>query len=103
MTNRAGRDPRTIARDIPGILNAIFPGLTPGIVSLYNKSAVGCAVVIVPVEAIQASKLQKSLLFELAFAVGEQLVLGNNPTWGECVATATDRQSRFFDAISPSE
>lgn len=103
MTTRAGRDPRTIARNIPGILNAIFPGLTPGIVSFYNKLATGCTVIVVPVEAIQASELQKSLLFELAFAVGEQLVLGNNPTWGECVATATDRQGRFFDAISPSE
>lgn len=103
MTSSAGRDPRTIARNIPGILNAIFPGLTPGIVSFYNKSAIACSVIVVPAEAIQASELQKSLLFELAFAVGEQLVLGNNPTWGECVATATGRQSRFFDAISPSE
>ncbi|MBW9242085.1 hypothetical protein [Pseudomonas paracarnis] len=103
MITKAGRDPRTIARNIPGILNAIFPGLTPGIVSFYNKLAIDCAVIVVPAEAIQASELQKSLLFELAFAVGEQRVLGNNPTWGECVATATDRQSRFFDAISPSE
>ncbi|WLG95535.1 hypothetical protein [Pseudomonas sp. FP198] len=103
MITKAGRDPRTIARNIPGILNAIFPGLTPGIVSFYNKLAIDCAVIVVPAEAIQASELQKSLLFELAFAVGEQLVLGNNPTWGECVATATDRQSGFFDAISPSE
>lgn len=103
MITKAGRDPRTIARNIPGILNAIFPGLTPGIVSFYNKLAIDCAVIVVPAEAIQASELQKSLLFELAFAVGEQRVLGNNPTWGECVATATDRQRRFFDAISPSE
>ncbi|WP_157955067.1 hypothetical protein [Pseudomonas sp. S5D5] len=103
MTIRAGRDPRTIARNIPGILNAIFPGLTPSIVSFYNKMAIDCAVIAVPADAVQASKLQKSLLFELAFALGEQLVLGKNPTWGECVTIATDRQSRFFDAISPSE
>ncbi|MFJ3073686.1 hypothetical protein [Pseudomonas sp. NPDC087029] len=101
MKTKAGRDPRTIARNIPGILNAIFPGLTPGIVSFYNKSATNCSVIAVPPEAVQASKLQNSFLFELAFAVGEQRVLGNNPTWGECVATATDRQSRFFDALSP--
>ena len=103
MTTRAGRDPRTIARNIPGILNAIFPGLTPGIVSLFNKSATSCPVIVVPSDAIQASELQKSLLFEIAFAVGEQRVLCNNPTWGECVATAISRQSKFFDAISPSE
>lgn len=103
MVNRAGRDPRTIARNIPGVLNAIFPRLTPGIVSLYNKSASSCPVIVVPDDAIQASKLQKSLLFELAFAVGEQRLLCNNPTWGECVATAIDRQSKFFDAISPLE
>ncbi|MEX0293438.1 hypothetical protein AAH995_08780 [Pseudomonas putida] len=101
MRTKAGRDPRTIARNIPGILNAIFPGLTSGIVSFYNKSALNCSVIAVPPEAIQTSKLQKSLLFELAFAVGEQRVLGNNPTWGECVTTAIERQSRFFDAISP--
>ncbi|WP_417316300.1 hypothetical protein [Cycloclasticus pugetii] len=103
MITKAGRDPRTIARNIPGILNAIFPGLTPGIVSFYNKLAIDCAMTVVPEASIQASELQKSLLFELAFAVGEQLVLGNKPTWDECVATATDRQSRFFDAISPSK
>lgn len=103
MITKAGRDPRTIARNIPGILNAIFPGLTPGIVSFYNKLAINSAVIVVSEESIQASELQKSMLFELAFAAGEQLVLGNNPTWGECVATATDRQSRFFDAISPSK
>lgn len=102
MIDKTGRDPRTIARNIPGILNAIFPGLTPGIVAFYNKSAADCAVVAVPLEAVQSSELQKSFLFELAFAVGEQLILGNNPTWGESVATATKRQSRFFDAISPS-
>ncbi|WP_032623618.1 hypothetical protein [Pseudomonas syringae] len=103
MITKTGRDPRTIARNIPGVLNAIFPGLTPGIVAFYNKSASDCAVVAVPLEAVQSSKLQKSFLFELAFAVGEQLILDNNPTGGESVAIATKRQSKFFDAISPSQ
>jgi hypothetical protein len=103
MITKAGRDPRTIARNIPGILNAVFPCLTPSIVALYNRSAEGAEVVAVSPEDIQASQLQKSLLFELGFAVAEQLLAGNDTNWEKCVTTAVARQSRFFDAIRPSE
>jgi hypothetical protein len=34
------RDPRTVARDIPGVLEAIFPHLNAGLVTLLNKEAV---------------------------------------------------------------
>lgn len=32
-------DPRTVAREIPGVLNEVFPQLTPGIVAHFNASA----------------------------------------------------------------
>ena len=32
-------DPRTVARNIPGIFDEIFPQLTPGIVMHFNLQA----------------------------------------------------------------
>lgn len=32
-------DPRTVARDIPGVFDEVFPQLTPGVVAYLNKSA----------------------------------------------------------------
>lgn len=101
MISKAGYDPRTVARNIPGILNAVFPRLTPGIVALYNKSAESYEVASLPLEKIKESQLQKSFLFELGFAVGEQLLSRAAFDWGQSLKIAMDRQSRFFDAVPP--
>lgn len=37
------KDPRTIAREIPGIFEVIFPQLTTGVVSYFNKKATHCS------------------------------------------------------------
>ncbi|MFL7962090.1 hypothetical protein ACEI36_07540 [Pseudomonas kielensis] len=101
MISKAGYDPRTVARNIPGILSAVFPRLTPGIVALYNKSAEGYEVTAVPLEKIKESQLQKSFLFEVGFAVGEQLLSHSAFDWNQCLKIAMDRQSRFFDVVPP--
>jgi hypothetical protein len=99
----AFRDPRTIARDIPGVLDVLFPRLTGGLVASLNRSMFSFAEIApVPEELIERSHLQKAVLFELAVARAE-LILGGNgqPTWGDCVRVAIGRQRQHYDAKIP--
>jgi hypothetical protein len=96
-------DPRTIARDIPGVLDSLFPQLIPGVVAHFNRKsrpAVGCKRV--PQELIDASKLQRAMLFEVAVAVAEQHLAGSAQIdWSACLEVAVARQRRHFDAKVP--
>lgn len=97
------RDPRTVARDIPGVLDVLFPRLSGGLVAALNRNAFtfdGIA----PVHdvLIERSKLQKAMLFELAIVRAERLLAGNEePNWDDCLQIATRRQSRHYDAKIP--
>lgn len=96
------RDPRTVARDIPGIFDALFPQLAPGVVMHLNNSAIsidGCEDI--PDELIQQSGLQHAMLFELAGARAEQLVRGTVLDWNEALNAAIRRQRKHFDARLP--
>lgn len=96
-------DPRTLARDIPGILDSLFPQLVPGVVAHFNRQGrvvPGCKRV--PQALIEASKLQRAMLFEIAVAAGEQLVGGVGCVdWVACLDVAVARQRRHFDARVP--
>lgn len=98
------RDPRTVARDIPGIFDALFPQLVPGIVAHFNRS---CFMVEscqpVPAEIIEASSLQRSMLFEIAVAAAEQLIMIGGVRWDSCLELAVKRQRRHFDVNIPTE
>jgi hypothetical protein len=98
------RDPRTVARDIPGIFDSLFPQLAPGVVAFFNRKsyeADGCEPV--PSAVIEASTLQRAMLFEIAVAAGEQLVAGKDPIdWDACLQLAVARQMRHFDAKPPT-
>jgi hypothetical protein len=100
-----GNDPRTIARDIPGILESLFPQLVPGLVAHFNRKAAptpDCQAV--APEVIQASHLQRAMLFEIAIAAAEQLLAGGDEIdWGMCLSVATLRQRRHFDAQAPDD
>lgn len=96
-------DPRTVARDIPGIFDAIFPQLTPGVVAHFNRTAVCLQDEVVPLSMVQESALQKAMLFELGFAAGEKLLSGQEIDWADCLQIAIDRQRRHFDARIPNE
>jgi hypothetical protein len=96
-------DPRTVARDIPGVFDSIFPQLTPGVVAHFNRTAVAAPVERIASELIQRSRLQKAMLFELGVAVGEKLLSSKTIDWGEIVAVAVLRQRRHFDAEIPRE
>lgn len=97
------KDPRTVARDIPGIFDVIFPQLTAGIVAYFNKKSTSYKELkALPDQSIQASHLNRAMLFEIAFARGEQLLNGNiNANWDDCLEVATRRQQRHFDANLP--
>ncbi len=95
-------DPRTVARDIPGIFDALFPQLVPGLVMHLNREAfaiTGCEPV--SLALISASKLQHAMLFEVAIAAGEQLLANEPINWEHTLEIAVRRQRRYFDAKLP--
>lgn len=98
------RDPRTVARDIPGVLDILFPRLSGGLVQSLNKALRRIdGITPVPEAMIEQSQLQKAMLFELA-SVRAELMLGGNqaPSWDECLSSAVARQRRHFDARIPA-
>lgn len=93
------RDPRTVARDIPGVLDVLFPRLSGGLVTALNREAFQFSG-LAPIdnELIEKSKLQRAMLFELSVARAElSLQRDVEPDWNECISIASDRQSRHYD------
>lgn len=94
-------DPRTVARDIPGIFDEIFPQLTPGIVAYFNTQATDIQFLPIPAGLLEVTQLQKAMLFEIGYAVAESLLKKNTIEWGECFNAALRRQRVFYDAELP--
>lgn len=94
-------DPRTVARDIPGVFYDVFPQLTAGIVGHFNSQATRLDVQPLSAALLAQSQLQRAMLFELGTAVGERLVTGTTIDWKQCSATALQRQRAYFDARLP--
>lgn len=97
------RDPRTVARDIPGLLDILFPRLSGGLVSSLNRTAFAFdGIQAVPDDLVEQSNLLKAMLFELAVARAEQLLAGGSePDWNGCLDVAARRQIRHYDAKIP--
>ena len=91
-------DPRTVARDIFGVVDELFPHLTPGAVNNFNSRIIEVDFGESPENFIASSKLQKALLFELAYSVAESLLSELPIDWDRCLLMAIDRQRSFFDA-----
>lgn len=102
---RLARDPRTLARDIPGIFDVLFPQLAPGVVMSFNRTGYAideCKVV--SSDLIRASSLQHAMLFEIAVAAGQQLVDGSKAVdLDSALDVAMERQRRHFDAQIPEK
>lgn len=95
-------DPRTVAREIPGIFDEIFPQLTPGIVAHFNNSALAVPIYPLRQDLLRRSTLQRAMLFELGYTVGEQFLEGaTGIDWPSCFAKALRRQRAYFDAKLP--
>lgn len=99
------RDPRTVARDMPGVLDILFPRLTGGLVNALNSKMFAFVdVQAIPAEAIEASSLQNAMLFEISTARAESELRGGSvASWDECLKIASSRQRRHFDARIPEK
>ena len=97
-------DPRTVAREIPGVLDEVFPQLTPGMVAHFNASARNFHIDQVPSELLAQSRLQRAMLFELGYTVGELLLQGVPAIdWAACFQETLQRQRVYFDAQLPEK
>lgn len=96
-------DPRTVARDIPGIFDEVFPQLTPGIVMHFNLQAETMPVRVLPKALLEASKLQRAMLFELAYSVAENILTGEPIDWTACCKATLERQRAYFGAKLPEQ
>lgn len=98
------RDPRTVARDIPGVLDILFPRLTGGLVNALNSKMFAFTNIhVIPAEAIESSSLQNAMLFEVSMARAEGELRGDAASWDECLKVAASRQRRHFDARIPEK
>lgn len=95
-------DPRTVARDIPGVLDTVFPQLTPGIVAYLNRSHQTLPCTPVPLEKIESSSLRRAMLFEIGFSASEDLIVNSKINWNECIDRAKSRQSKYYDSEIPN-
>ncbi|QXO71691.1 hypothetical protein [Morganella morganii] len=96
------KDPRTVARDIPGICDLLFPQLLPAIVAHLNREAQpipGCT--IIDESMLVGIDTNAAMLFEVAYVRAEQMLEEKNKDWNECLSIASSRQSRYFDAVLP--
>lgn len=97
------RDPRTVARDIPGVLDILFPRLTGGLVGALNKTMFSFER-LEPLsnERIEETNLHKAMLFEISTALAERILQGDDvPDWDTVLSVAVERQRRYFDAKIP--
>ena len=101
----SARDPRTVARDIPGVLDILFPRLTAGLVHALNAKMFSFGSILpIPGEMIEKSQLAKAMMFELSMARAEsELRGGAMASWAECLEIASKRQRRHFDARIPEK
>lgn len=97
-------DPRSVAREIPGVFDEVFPQLTPSIVAHLNNSALTVLVQPLRQELLLRSTLQRAMLFELGYTVGERILEGDvSINWPSCFAETLRRQRAYFDAKLPDQ
>jgi hypothetical protein len=99
------KDPRTVAREIPGLFDALFPALKGGFVHLLNSRAYACKRAASESSYdLSSISLSSSLLFEVAVARAEAVIAGDaDPDWDLCLSIASERQRRHYHARVPEE
>lgn len=97
------RDPRTVARDIPGVCDILFPRLLSGLVGLLNrKSQSFDGAYAIPAQDMLGTSTSAAMLFEVAFAKAEQTLSDSPDDMEDCIQRAIKRQSKYFDTSPPS-
>ncbi|BDW88681.1 hypothetical protein [Thalassospira tepidiphila] len=99
------RDPRTVSRDIPGVLDILFPRLTGALVGSLNKR---CQYFpdLQPISEseIEKTRIHKAMLFEISVAYAEIHLKGTaEPKWEDAISIAAKRQRRHYDARIPDK
>ncbi len=95
-------DPRTVAREIPGVLDEVFPQLTPSVVARFNNTASTVVVTPLAENLLQQSTVQRAFLFELGCVLGEHLLKGASVVdWPDCIDETVQRQRKYFDVKLP--
>lgn len=98
------KDPRTVARDIPGVCDILFPQLLPAIVSHLNREAQSIPNCTYVEEGLTLKmSTNAAMLFEVAYARAEQVLDGAAEDWEACLNVALSRQSKYFDANLPEK
>lgn len=103
-TRRQRSDPRTVAREIQGLFDVLFPQLVPGLVVYLNREIKPLRE-LTPLsnDLLERSKLNHALIFETAYVRAEMLLLGQKVIWEKCINLAVKRQRRYFDAVVPDK
>lgn len=96
-------DPRTVARNVPGLFEVVFPQLTTGVVVHLNQSRTLLSPLPLSHALIESSTLQNAMLFELGIACAESELATGSLKWEDAKATALSRQRKYFDAEIPVE
>lgn len=99
--SKAQFDPRTVAREIPGLFDAVFPQLTPGVVAHLNREAAFVKIPAIEAAVLSAATLAPAMLAELAFAVAERKLSGVAEDWDQSLQLAVRRQRRYYDFVAP--
>ena len=94
-------DSRTVARELGGMFEAVFPMLIPPIAMHLNKafgtSLEGCSAI--PQELVRESNQLRAMLFETAIAAAEMMRWHDGHfSFGDCVSLAKQRQKKYYDA-----
>lgn len=100
------RDPRTVARDIPGVLDVLFPRLSGGLVTSLNRNMFHFSgISALSEDRIEACEIQKSMLFEIAVVRTEMILSGTeiSSNWSPIISEAVARQRLHFDARIPDD
>lgn len=98
------KDPRTIARDIPGISQILFPQLTSGFVGSLNKTIRSyCGIKAIDESLIQQSSLRASVLFEFSYVIAEKKLNGKDVNYNQCFDIAVEKQNRYYDYVANGE
>jgi hypothetical protein len=96
-------DPRTVARNVPGLFEVVFPQLTTGVVVHLNQTRTLLSTLPLSQALIESSTLQNAMLFELGIACAESVLATGSLKWEDAKASALSRQRRYFDAEIPAE
>ncbi|EOE5320606.1 MULTISPECIES: hypothetical protein [unclassified Providencia] len=98
------KDPRTVARDIPGICDLLFPQLLPAIIAHLNREAQPIpSCTFIDESLFLKVSINSAMLFEVAYARAEQLLENKKDDWDTCLSVALERQSKYFDAVLPKK